>query len=106
MQKLYRLVGAGGMCFRAFGLTVGVRVNERDILEPLNNHLPPGCRFDDNRPVDRLYSFYVNRGQALRGVRRFHTLYRNSAIFLRSENENDTFRAVSCLRARGLRHSL
>jgi hypothetical protein len=91
MRKLYRLVGAAGMCFRAFGLTVGVRVNEPDILEPLNNHLPPGCRFDHSRPVDRLYSFYLNRGQALRGVRRFHTLYRNSAIFLRSEYENDLY---------------
>src|SRR6266704_5120736 len=81
----------GWNVFQGFGLTVGVRVNEPDILEPLNNHLPPGCRFDNNRRAGLLYSFYVNRGQALRGIRRFHTLYRNSAILLRSEDENDLY---------------
>lgn len=41
--------------------------------------------------MSRLYSFYVNRGERRRGVRRFHTLYSDHKILLRSENETDLY---------------
>src|SRR5713226_4875698 len=91
MEKLYRLVGAAGMCFRAFGVTVGVRVNEPRTLEMLNGCLPPGSRQQEAGMVERLYSFYVNRGPRQHGVRRFHTVYSNNQILRRSENESDLY---------------
>ena len=91
MEKLYRLVGAAGICFRAFGVTVGVRVNEPRILETLSSRFPPGFRHQDTRNVSRLYSFHVNRGERRRGVRRFHTLYSDQQILLRSEDEIDLY---------------
>jgi hypothetical protein len=91
MEKLYRLVGAAGMCFRAFGVTVGVRVNEPRILETVSSRFPPGFRRQDIRNVSRLYSFHVNRGERRRGVRCFHSVYRDHQVLLRSENEIDLY---------------
>lgn len=91
MEKLYRLVGAAGICFRSFGVTVGVRVNEPRILETLSSRFPPGFRHQDIRHVSRLYSFHVNRGERRRGVRRFHTVYSDHQILLRSESEIDLY---------------
>ena len=91
MEKLYRLVGAAGMCFQAFGVAVGVRVNEPGILEMLSNRFPPGFRPQDVGKVKRLYSFYINRRERERGVRRFHSVYSDHQLLLRSENEIDLY---------------
>jgi len=91
MAKLYRLVGAAGMCIRAFGVTVGVRVNDAGTLVSLSNRIPPGSRRVAARRVDRLYSFYVNRAKRRRGLRQFHTLYCDHLILHRSENEADLY---------------
>ncbi len=91
MEKLYRLVGAAGMCFRAFGVTVGVRVSERTTLEILRDRLPPGSRHREAGAVKRLYSFFLNRAPHRKGVRRFHTVYSDLQILARSENESDLY---------------
>ena len=91
MEKLYRLVGAAGMCFRAFGVTVGVRVSESNALETLNSCLPPGSRRCHTRRVNRLYSFYINRKEQQRGIRRLHAVYRDHQILGRSENADDLY---------------
>jgi hypothetical protein len=91
MEKLYRLVKAAGICFSAYGVAVGVRVNEPGTLEMLRVRLPPGARHQEPRPVSKLYSFHLNRGQGHRGLRRFHTVYSNDRILLRSENEDDLY---------------
>jgi hypothetical protein len=91
MKKLYRLVGAAGMSFRAFGVTVGVRVNDARTLACLDHSLPPGSRPHAAPRVNRLYSFYVNRREQRRGLRQFHTLYCDHLILHRSENEADLY---------------
>ena len=91
MEKLYRLVGAAGMCFRAFGVAVGVRVNEPGILEMLSNRFPPGFRLQDVRKVERLYSFCINRREGERRVRRFHSVYSDHQLLRSSENEIDLY---------------
>ena len=91
MKKLYRLVGAAGMCFRAFGVTVGVRVSESNALETLNSCLPPGSRRCHTRRVSRLYSFYINRKEQQRGIRRLHAVYRDHQLLRRSENAHDLY---------------
>jgi hypothetical protein len=91
MEKLYRLVGAAGMRFRAFGVPVGIRVNQPSTLDILSGRLPPESRHQEAGPVKRLYSFYVNREPRQRGVRRFHTVYSDHQILRRSENETDLY---------------
>lgn len=91
MEKLYRLVGAAGMCFRAFGVTVGVRVSESTALEILRDRFPPGSRDREPGAVKRLYSFCLNRGPRQKGVRRFHTAYSDLQILARSESEMDLY---------------
>jgi hypothetical protein len=91
MEKLYRLVGAAGMCFRAFGVAVGVRVNQPAILEMLRSRFPPGFSPQGVRKVKRLYSFYINRRERERQVRRFHSVYSDHQLLLRSENEIDLY---------------
>src|SRR6266851_4317333 len=91
MEKLYRLVGTAGICFRVFGVTVGVRVNELRTLATLRACLPPGSRDQQARPVSRLYSFYVNQRERRRGIRRFHTVYCDRQILHRSENETELY---------------
>jgi len=91
MEKLYRLVGAAGICFRAFGVTVGVRVSEQTTLEILRDRLPPGSRDQKPGAVKRLYSFCLNRAPQRKGVRQFHTVYSDLQILARSENEMDLY---------------
>jgi hypothetical protein len=91
MEKLYRLVGAAGISFEAFGVTIGVRVNEPATLAILRDRLPPGYRKQEAGAAKRLYSFYLNRGPRRYGVRRFHTVYSDEQILHRSENETDLY---------------
>jgi hypothetical protein len=93
MEKLYRLVGAAGMCFEAFGVTVGVRVNKPRILGMLDDRFPPGFRQQKVQNVKRLYSLYVDQAERRRGVRRFHSVYSDTQVLLRSENETDLYEA-------------
>lgn len=91
MDKLYRLVGAAGMSFQAFGVTVGVRANDQRTLEMLNGHLPPSSRHQECRTVKRLYSFYVNPWGRQPEIRRFHALYRDHQMLCRSEAQTDLY---------------
>ena len=79
------------MSIRAFGVTVGVRVNDARTLASLNDWLPPGSRRVAARHVDRLYSFYVNRSGDRPGFRPFHTLYCGHQILHRSEIESELY---------------
>ena len=91
MDNLYRLVGAAGMRFKAFGVTVGIRVNEPTTLETLRGCLPPGSRGRKAGAVKRLYSFYLNRASPRNGLRRFHAVYGDQQILCRSENETELY---------------
>jgi len=64
MEKLYRLVGAAGMCFRAFGVTIGIRVSERTTLEILRDRLPPGSRDREAGAVKTALFFLPESGAA------------------------------------------
>lgn len=92
MAKLYRLVGAAGMCFRAFGVAIGIRVNEPMTMETLRGCLPPGSRGQQARTVKRLYSSYLNREPRRNGMRRFHAVYGDHQILCRSENKTDLYK--------------
>ncbi len=44
MQKIDRLGWAAGTCFVSFGVRLGIRVNEPEVLLRIPQYLPPGVR--------------------------------------------------------------
>jgi hypothetical protein len=84
MGKIDRLVWTAGISFRAYGVRVGVRVNDKDALGQLVDHLPPGWELSSSPVVERLYSFRVGGAGSRANLRRFSLLYANDARVGRS----------------------
>lgn len=87
MDKLYRLVGLAGFCFNAYGVGVGVRVNDARVLKSIQRCLPFGWRFQQRSVVECLYSFIMNDRAVDPRLRRFHLLYKNQVNLARTTNE-------------------
>jgi hypothetical protein len=84
MQKIDRLVWAGGFCGTCFGVRVGVRANNPEALERLRPALPLGWEYTQEPVVDELYSF-IDGGPELRpGVKRFNILYHGAGRLART----------------------
>jgi hypothetical protein len=73
MAKLDRLGWAAGMCFDAYGVRLGVRVNQPEILPELSALLPPGSTPAASLDVDQIYSVWLGKSQGR--TRGFHLLY-------------------------------
>ena len=84
MDKIDRLGWAAGICFEAYGLRVGVRVNKPEALEQVQALLPPGWRPVPPPFVDYLYSLRVGGVSADGKVRNFHLLYSGLARLSRT----------------------
>ena len=84
MAKLDRLGWAAGISFVAYGLRVGVRVDDADSLEQLKTCFPPGWRPSGSPIVDRLYSFIGGSVKPESKVRRFHVLYADATRLART----------------------
>lgn len=91
MQKLDRLGWAAGISIRAFGVRIGVRVNDADALRGLEAYFPPSWQPASSSVVDLLYSLVVGGAGARPGVRRFHLLYANASRLGRSLNLDDVY---------------
>lgn len=64
-----------GIPIIAHGVRIGIQVNKPQILERVQNYLPPGWKYSKSRFVERLYSLRVEDTKRLRGANRSHTLY-------------------------------
>jgi hypothetical protein len=91
MQKLDRLGWAAGISIRAFGVRIGVRVNDPEALGRLEGYFPPGWRLAASPTVDLLYSLVVGGVGTRPGVRRFHLLYANASRLGRSLHLDDVY---------------
>ncbi|HEX7722750.1 MAG TPA: hypothetical protein VF397_11375 [Pyrinomonadaceae bacterium] len=89
MAKLDRLGWADGMSFSAYGVRVGLRVNDKAILKRVLTRLPPGSRPSDVRVVNHLYSLAGFANNSNGGVRRFNLGYWNLARFARTRSFED-----------------
>lgn len=89
MAKLDRLGWADGMSFSAYGVRVGLRVNDRAILKRVLTHLPPGSKPSDVRVVNHLYSLTGFGNNSDGRVRRFNLGYWNLARFARTRSFED-----------------
>jgi hypothetical protein len=75
MAKIDRLGWAAGLCFRSYGLRIGIRVNQPEVLERLLPLLPPGWNPTASPVVDYLYSLWAGGQDASARRRRYHLLY-------------------------------
>ncbi|HEY0347124.1 MAG TPA: hypothetical protein VGC60_03115 [Pyrinomonadaceae bacterium] len=89
MAKLDRLGWADGMSFSAYGVRVGLRVNDQAILKRVLTRLPPGSRSADVRVVNHLYSLAGFANNSNGRVRRFNLGYWNLARFARTRSFED-----------------
>ena len=90
MEKIDRLGWAAGIAFTAYGVSVGVRVSDHTVLEPVRALLPPGWRPARKATVRRLYSLVVGGPTSRPGVRRFNLLYANAARLVRTHDLEET----------------
>lgn len=94
MQKIDRLGWAAGISFLAYGVRVGIRVNEPELMGDLLARLPPGSRPATSPSVERLYSV-VRGGNGTRpGLRRFNLLYENHVRIARTMDLDELFEAL------------
>jgi hypothetical protein len=73
MAKIDRLGWAAGTCFDAYGVRVGIRVNDAPLLPRLAGLFPPGSKPTASPLVDHLYSLWLGKRRAHSSG--FHLLY-------------------------------
>src|SRR5581483_1483735 len=91
MEKLDRLGWVDGLSFTAYGTRIGVRTNRPEMLEQVEQHLPPGWKPAPSPIVERLYSLKVGGAESKTGSRRFHLLYAGLTRLARSMELDEVF---------------
>jgi hypothetical protein len=71
--RIDRLGWTAGTCIHSFGVRMGIRLNERRLLERLVPHLPPGWKPARSAVVDQVFSLWVDPRS--RGPRRPSRVY-------------------------------
>ena len=84
MEKIDRLDWAAGLAFTAYGVRVGIRVSQTDVLKRVGIYLPPAWRPASSPRVNTLYSLVVGGVGSRPGLRRFNLLYANALRVARS----------------------
>jgi len=84
MAKIDRLGWADGMSFTAYGVRIGVRVNDSAILRDVIARLPPGSKPASFAVADHLYSIIGSKLKADAKVRRLSLGYWNLLRFARA----------------------
>ena len=77
---------AAGFTFTSYGVRIGVRTNQPEILARLAELLPPGCKPAPSAIVERVYSLQVGGAGARPNRRRFHLLHGNVDRLARTMN--------------------
>ena len=89
MDKLDRLGWASGMSIEAFGVRVGFRVKDPEVLRLLPERFPFGWKPSTSARVDRLYSVDIPKNSPNSRVRRFGLLYGDATQLARTLNTED-----------------
>lgn len=89
MAKIDRLGWADGLSFTAYGVRVGVRVNDAQFMRQLQEYFPPGWKPASSLMVERLYSLILKDGETRRGVRAFNLLYGDITKLARTTNADE-----------------
>ena len=88
MEKLDRLGWAAGVSLTSYGVRVGIRVNDPQVLTRLPECLPPGAKPAQSPLSERLYSLVSagNSPQSNLRIRRLNLLYRNAERLARTDD--------------------
>jgi len=95
MAKIDRLGWADGMSFNAYGVRVGLRVNDSAILTDLIARLPPGSKPATFAVVDHLYSIIGSKAKSDSRVRRLSLGYWNLLRFARARDFESVLEAFA-----------
>lgn len=94
MEKIDRLGWAAAISFVSYGLRIGIRVTNRDVIAWLPDLLPPHTKPARSQKVKRLYSLVVGGTGSRSNVRRFCVLYADAARVARTIEVEKTFEAL------------
>jgi len=94
MQKLDRLGWAMGLSFNAYGVRIGIRVKDPEVLRLLPERFPFGWTATAETRVDRLYSVDLPVNAAGSRVRRFSLLHADAAQLARTLNAEELLDAL------------
>ncbi len=84
MARIDRLGWTAGLTFRSYGVTIGLRVNNAEVLQDLLTFLPPEWKASQAGTVNLLYSLMVGGASGRPNIRRFNMLYANASRIARS----------------------
>src|SRR5713226_9210029 len=94
MEKIDRLGWAAGMAFTSYGVRIGIRVNNSEVMDSLPDLLPPHRRCARSLQVERLYSLVIGGARRHSNVRRFNVLYANTAKIARTMDLEEVLKAL------------
>jgi hypothetical protein len=94
MHKLDRLVWAEGISIHAFGRRIGIRTNAPEVLDRVEELLPPGWEPGCSPLVDHLFSLRVGLSSRPVRVKNFHLLYGGFTLLARSFDLDEVLRAL------------
>ncbi len=94
MKKIDRLGWAAGIAFVSYGLRIGIRVSNPEIMDRIEGVLPPHAKPARGPRVGCLYSLIVSGTKVGSNVRRFNILYADAVQLIRTK---DTDRVLEAL---------
>lgn len=96
MEKLDRLGWAAGIAFSAYGLRIGIRVNQESFPAELIERLPFGSKILTSHEccVDRIYSVSIVTSDSNAKVRRFHLVFSDGLRIARTLDFNEAAEAL------------
>ena len=94
MDKIDRLGWAAGISFVSYGLRIGIRVSNPEVLNRLPDVLPPHWKPARSPKVERLYSLVVGGDGPRANIRRFNVLYADAARLARTMELGQTLEAL------------
>src|SRR5947209_19720135 len=91
MRNLDRLGWAAGIAFVSYGLRIGIRTDQPEVLEQVCRLLPPRWRPSSSPVVDYLYSLRVGGDGRSTTVRKYSLLYAGAKRLARSLDVEELF---------------
>lgn len=80
-----------GFSFLSFGVSVGIRTNQEELIAPAMKCLPPGAKLNGPQSVDYLYSIYAGGAPTGGFGRRLSLLYREFFLLGRGRETSGFF---------------
>ena len=94
MKKIDRLGWVAGIRFVSYGLRIGIRANDPEVIDRLPDLLPLHTKPARGPRVQHLYSLIVGRNPRRSSIRRFNLLYADAARVARSMELTDVLTAL------------